>query len=69
LGDVCDGWPDTKWCIDELLKIKNITYVWGNHDQWTRNWMKTKIVEEIWRSQGGCCHNRLLPRRSARFAH
>jgi len=53
LGDVCDGWPDTKWCIDELLKIKNITYVLGNHDLWTRNWMKTKIVEEIWRSQGG----------------
>lgn len=53
LGDVCDGWPDTKRCIDELLKIKNITYVIGNHDQWTLNWMKTKVVEEIWRTQGG----------------
>ena len=53
LGDVCDGWPDTKWCIDELLKIENLTYILGNHDLWASDWMKTKTAEEIWKSQGG----------------
>ena len=23
LGDVVDGWPESKQCIDELLKIRN----------------------------------------------
>src|SRR5688572_7027518 len=53
LGDVCDGWPDTKLCIDELLKIKNLIYITGNHDIWALNWMKSKVAEEIWTSQGG----------------
>lgn len=53
LGDVADGWPDTKACIDELLKIKHLTFILGNHDWWTREWMNTGIVEEIWLDQGG----------------
>lgn len=53
LGDVCDGWPDTKLCIDELLKIKNLTYILGNHDLWMIKWMTTKIAENIWVAQGG----------------
>jgi serine/threonine protein phosphatase 1 len=53
LGDVCDGWPDTKLCIDELLKITNITYVIGNHDIWLMNWFHQKVAEDIWLKQGG----------------
>jgi serine/threonine protein phosphatase 1 len=53
LGDVCDGWPDTKLCVDELLKIKNLVYILGNHDIWTFQWMKTKIAENAWVTQGG----------------
>ncbi len=53
LGDVCDGWPETKQCIDELLKIKNLTYILGNHDLWLMGWMKSGEVESIWKSQGG----------------
>jgi serine/threonine protein phosphatase 1 len=53
LGDVCDGWPDTNRCIDELLKISNLTYVLGNHDIWLLNWMTAGIAEDIWLSQGG----------------
>lgn len=34
LGDVCDGWSETKECVDELLKIKNLIYILGNHDLW-----------------------------------
>lgn len=53
LGDVCDGWPETKRCLDELLKIKHLTYILGNHDTWTLDWMKTGNIENIWYVQGG----------------
>ena len=53
LGDVCDGWPETKQCVDELLKIKNLVYILGNHDLWALNWAKEDEREYIWISQGG----------------
>jgi serine/threonine protein phosphatase 1 len=53
LGDVCDGWPETRECIDELLKIKNLVYVLGNHDWWTLEWMTSGEKEDIWFVQGG----------------
>jgi serine/threonine protein phosphatase 1 len=53
LGDVADGWPETKACINELLKIKNLIYIFGNHDFWTLEWMQTGFTEEIWLQQGG----------------
>jgi len=53
LGDVCDGWPETKECIDELLSVKNIIYILGNHDLWTLEWMKTGQADTIWVQQGG----------------
>ena len=52
LGDICDGWPEVKQCIDELFKVKNLIYIIGNHDEWTLEWM-TKKRELIWESQGG----------------
>ena len=53
LGDVCDGWPDTKQCVDYLLQLKKITYILGNHDFWMYNWMQSGKAESIWLSQGG----------------
>jgi serine/threonine protein phosphatase 1 len=53
LGDVSDGWPETKLCIDELLLIKNLICLRGNHDDWTLTWMKTGAAENIWLGQGG----------------
>jgi serine/threonine protein phosphatase 1 len=53
LGDVADGWPDTRLCVEELLKIKNLVYVFGNHDFWTLEWMQTGAAEAIWLEQGG----------------
>jgi serine/threonine protein phosphatase 1 len=53
LGDVCDGWPQTKDCIDELLKIKKLIYILGNHDLWALEWMKGNPVKDIWLTQGG----------------
>jgi serine/threonine protein phosphatase 1 len=53
LGDVCDGWPETAQCIDELLKIKRLIYILGNHDLWTIEWARKGIAPEIWLEQGG----------------
>lgn len=53
LGDVCDGWPETKKCVDELLKIKNLIPILGNHDYWMLRWFLIGASPEIWTSQGG----------------
>ena len=34
LGDVADGWPETREAVDELLRIRQLTYILGNHDWW-----------------------------------
>ncbi len=53
LGDVCDGYPEVKQCIDELIKIKHCDYIRGNHDQWALDWALSGWQGEIWLSQGG----------------
>ena len=53
LGDICDGWPEVNKVIDELLRIKNLKVILGNHDEWTLRWMKDGWMEDIWTSQGG----------------
>lgn len=39
LGDICDGWPYVKECVDELLTIKNRIDIVGNHDEWFKHWL------------------------------
>jgi serine/threonine protein phosphatase 1 len=53
LGDVCDGWPETKASIDELLRIDKLIYILGNHDWWSLEWMVSGKIEEVWYQQGG----------------
>jgi len=53
MGDVCDGYPDVKQSIDELLKIKHCELVIGNHDIWALDWVLRGDKPEIWTSQGG----------------
>lgn len=53
LGDLVDGWPEVKECFDELLKVKNLIFVMGNHDCWALDWMKYGAVPDLWTSQGG----------------
>lgn len=53
LGDVADGWSETPQCIEELLKIKKLIYIWGNHDWWLDDWFKTGASPIIWTEQGG----------------
>lgn len=53
LGDVVDGYPDVKECVDELLKVKLLIYIMGNHDAWFLDWVKMGRQERLWTSQGG----------------
>lgn len=53
LGDVVDGWPETVEVIEELLTIKNLFPIMGNHDFWCYNWMRYGWRPEIWVRQGG----------------
>jgi serine/threonine protein phosphatase 1 len=53
LGDVVDGWPETREAIDELLTIPNLIYLMGNHDVWAMQWIETREAGEIWLDQGG----------------
>ena len=53
LGDVCDRRIQVKECVDELLKIKNLLMIRGNHDQWALDWMLTGNRPDVWLMQGG----------------
>ncbi len=53
LGDVTDGWPESRQAVDELLKIDHLIYILGNHDFWTLDWMETGFADDIWLGQGG----------------
>ncbi|MBF0387186.1 MAG: metallophosphoesterase [Candidatus Omnitrophica bacterium] len=53
LGDVCDGYPEVRLCIDELLKIRHCDIIIGNHDQWALDWALRGDKPKIWTSQGG----------------
>lgn len=53
LGDVVDGWPDVKECMDLLMSCKNLKYVIGNHDLWAIDWMRLGKTPRMWTDQGG----------------
>ena len=53
LGDIGDRSPDIIECIDEILKIKNLIYIRGNHDQWLLDWFSGENAESMWLCQGG----------------
>lgn len=53
IGDVADGWSEVSECIEELLTIKNLIPILGNHDYWLRNYLEYGCQPEIWLKQGG----------------
>jgi serine/threonine protein phosphatase 1 len=53
LGDLCDRWPETSKVFDELLTVRNLVLLLGNHDEWTLQWFLTGDTPEIWLIQGG----------------
>ena len=53
LGDIVDGGEDTYHVIEELLKIKNVIFIKGNHDIFLMQFIQNGWKEEIWLQQGG----------------
>jgi len=49
LGDVVDGHSESYEVVEELLKIKNLIKVKGNHDDWFREWIETGINPTRWK--------------------
>jgi len=52
LGDVCDGFNEVYECVEELLSIKNLIPIKGNHDDWFKFFLQTGHHPDYW-SQGG----------------
>ncbi len=62
IGDVVDGWSETKESIKLLLSIPNLIYLLGNHDQWAmkcytgilfKSDPANQLELEAWITQGG----------------
>lgn len=57
LGDVADGWPDVKGCIEFLIQLGNqLIKLRGNHCDWFDDWAQGRthaMVEPLWYRQGG----------------
>lgn len=49
LGDVVDGHCESFEVIEELLKIKNLIAIKGNHDDWFNQWIETGINPSNWK--------------------
>ena len=48
LGDVVDGYPQTYECVEELLKIRNLIPIKGNHDEWLNQFIATDFHPFYW---------------------
>ncbi|MDX1675769.1 MAG: metallophosphoesterase [Longimicrobiales bacterium] len=53
LGDLCDRWPEVDRCLDLMLEVDDLTLVLGNHDEWTLEWMRERMVDRWWFTVGG----------------
>jgi serine/threonine protein phosphatase 1 len=52
LGDVVDRYPQSFECVEELLKIKHLIAVKGNHDDWFDEFAKTDFHPYFWNYGG-----------------
>lgn len=53
IGDIADGWSEVAECVTELMTIKNLIAIRGNHDVWLWNWLTYGDSPTIWEQQGG----------------
>jgi len=55
LGDYVDGWSESKEVIDELLKIKNLICLAGNHDDWAYEYYTSNnlMLDMFWKNSYG----------------
>jgi len=48
LGDITDGYPEVYESVEELLKIKNLITIKGNHDDWFMEFINTDFHPYYW---------------------
>jgi len=48
LGDIADGFDQVYECVEELLKIKHLVAIRGNHDEWFNEFIQTGIHPQKW---------------------
>ena len=57
LGDLCDRRDGVKQVIEELMKVRQLIFIRGNHDQWALEWMQSPgegyAKMDQWLAQGG----------------
>lgn len=49
MGDIVDRGPDSFGCVEELMKIKNLIAIRGNHDYHWLKYLKTGDEGILWR--------------------
>lgn len=54
LGDLADGWSETHLVIEELIKIKNLILLKGNHDVWTLQGFSSLYREDMYIEDREC---------------
>ncbi len=52
LGDIADGYPQVYECVEELLSIKNLIAIKGNHDDWLTDFIQTDLHPYFWNHGG-----------------
>lgn len=52
IGDVADGHNEVYECVEELLKIKNLIAIKGNHDGWLLEFIQTDFHPVSWNYGG-----------------
>jgi serine/threonine protein phosphatase 1 len=69
LGDVVDGWSDVIPCIEELMKIKNLVFIKGNHDDWALSYIKGYMdpINESWLRHGGQMTKSVIDENPAKY--
>jgi len=53
LGDIVDGFSQTYEVVEELLKVKDLIFVIGNHDSFFLDFLNTGNKPNLWVHQGG----------------
>ena len=53
LGDIVDRGPEPVSVVNELMKLRNLIYILGNHDYWCLEYLKTGKAAADWLFQGG----------------
>src|SRR5215471_11509330 len=52
LGDIADGQAEVYECVEQLLKIRELVAIKGNHDDWFAEFLTTGEHPQFW-LQGG----------------